>query len=193
MTASERMGLFGPYAFALAPAEVEAAAERLGLRIALKGGLTARHAAPLAVFALTLLFASTLALTGLIGRRAGEATIIAAAAAFMIQRAAMRWRFRRARQGGRETMAGLLSAGGLTAVFEEESLTLEGVGRMLHLNYADCEDAEYAGGLVYVWPRAGVPIVVPTRALTGADEAERLVAQLAGRIGHSRRGRAPGR
>ena len=58
MTAGER-SVFGPYAFALAPAEVDAAADRLGLRMALKGGLATRHATPLALFALTLLFAAT--------------------------------------------------------------------------------------------------------------------------------------
>src|SRR6516164_2591471 len=82
--------------FTLGPREAEVAAERLGLRTALKGRLIARHAAPLAAFTLTLSFASILALCGLIGRRAGEATILLAAAAFMVQRAIARWRIRRA-------------------------------------------------------------------------------------------------
>jgi hypothetical protein len=193
MTTGERADSFGPYAFALAPAEIEAAAERFGLRIALRGGLIVRHAAPLAIFALTLLFASTLALTGFISRRAGEATIILAALAFMIQRAANRWRIRRARLWGREAMASLQPEGGLTAAFEEDSVTLEGAGRKLRLNYADCEDAENAGGLIYVWRRKGVPVVVPTRVLGGADEAGRLVAEVAGRIGRTRRNGRPGR
>ncbi len=38
---------FGPYAFTLAAAEAEAAAARLGLRDALRGGLLANHLAPL--------------------------------------------------------------------------------------------------------------------------------------------------
>ena len=75
---------FGPYVFTLAPAEAEAAAARAGLRAALKGGLLTSHVAPLTAFALVMAFATVLALTGLIGRRAGEATIILAAAAFMI-------------------------------------------------------------------------------------------------------------
>ncbi len=181
MTAGARQGTFGP-------AEAEAAAARLGLRVALNGGLTARHAAPLAIFTLTLLFASTLALTGFISRRAGEATIMFAAGAFMVQRAATRWRIRRARQGGRAAIAQLHSAGALTAAFEEDSLSLEGAGRTLRLNYADCEEAENAGGLIYVWPREGVPIVVPTRALADAEEEKRLVARLAGRIRRSSAG-----
>ena len=79
-------GSFGPYACALAPAEAETAAARLGLRVALRGGLLASHLAPLAAFTLVMLFATILALTGFISRRAGEATLLLAAAAFMIQR-----------------------------------------------------------------------------------------------------------
>ena len=94
MTADRRSDSFGPYAFTLAPAEAEAAAARSGLRTALKGGLLASHVAPLTAFALVMAFASVLALTGLISRRAGEATIILAAAAFMIQRLVTHWRIR---------------------------------------------------------------------------------------------------
>ena len=83
----------------------------------------------------------------MIGRRVGEATIILAAAAFMIQRAAMRRRFWRARRRAREAIAGLRPADGLSAAFEEDSLTLVGVGGARRLNYADCQGAENAGGL----------------------------------------------
>ena len=100
MTTDCRSDSFGPYAFTLAPAEAEAAAARAGLRIALRGGLLARHLAPLTAFALIIVFASALALTGLISRRAGEATLILAGAAFMIQRLATHWRIRRARGRG---------------------------------------------------------------------------------------------
>ena len=84
MKADRRSGSFGPYAFTLAPAEAEAAAARAGLRAALRRGLLASHIAPLTAFALIMAFAAVLALTGLISRRAGEATILLAAAAFMI-------------------------------------------------------------------------------------------------------------
>ena len=43
-----------------------------GCAAALKGGLLASHVAPLTAFALIMAFASVLALTGLISRRAGE-------------------------------------------------------------------------------------------------------------------------
>ena len=183
MTADCRSESFGPYVFTLAPAEAEAAAARAGLRLALRDGLLARHLAPLAAFALIIAFASVLALTGLVSRRAGEATLILAAAAFMIQRLANHWRIRRARREGRAAIARLQSAGALTATFETDALSLDVDGRMQRLCYADCEEAEDAGGLVYVWLREGPPIVVPTRALTDAEEASRLMSRLSCKIG----------
>jgi hypothetical protein len=182
MTADLSPEPLGPYAFTLAPAEAEAAAARAGLRLALRGGLLARHLAPLTAFALIVIFASVLALTGLISRRAGEATLILAAAAFMIQRLANLWRIRRARDEGHAAIARLRSAGALTATFDKESLLLDVDGRTERLCYADCEEAEDAGGLIYVWLRDGVPIVVPTRALADGDELARLMSRLSGRI-----------
>jgi hypothetical protein len=60
---------------------------------------------------------------------------------------------------------------------------------MLSLAYADCEEAEDTGGLIYVWPRDGAPVVVPTRVLPDAGEAARLVSRLSGRIADRRRER----
>ena len=187
MTTDVATDTFGPYAFTLSPAEAEAAAARFGLRTALKGGLLASHAAPLTAFALIMAFASVLALTGLMSRRAGEATILLAAAAFMIQRLATHWRIRRARSDGQAAIARLQSAGALTARFDSQTLSLDVDGRALCVRYADCEDAEDVGGLIYVWPRDGGPIVVPTRALADADEAARLVSRLSRHIGVRRR------
>ena len=178
---------FGPYAFTLAPAEAEAAAARAGLRTALKGGLLTSHVAPLTAFALVMAFATVLALTGLISCRAGEATIILAAAAFMIQRLASHWRIRRARSDGRAAIGPLRSAGALKATFGDEALSFDMDGRTLNLSYADCEQAEDAGGLIYIWPRNGVPIVMPTRAMTDAEEGARLLSRLSARIGNERR------
>ncbi len=189
MTADLATDSFGPYAFTLSPAEAEAAAARAGLRTALKGGLLASHVAPLTAFALIMAFASVLALTGLISRRAGEATLILAAAAFMIQRLMTHWRIRSARQEGRAAIARLQSAGALTAMFDDETLSLDVDGRTLRLRYPDCEEAEDAGGLIYVWPRAGAPIVMPTRVLADAQEAARLLSRVSGRIGETRRAR----
>jgi hypothetical protein len=187
MTVDLATDSFGPYAFTLSAAEAEAAAARAGLRAALKGGLLASHVAPLTAFAMIMAFASVLALTGLISRRAGEATLILAAAAFMIQRLMTHWRFRRARREGRAAIARLQSAVALTATFENETLSLDVDGRTIRLRYADCEEAEDAGGLIYVWPHYGAPIVVPTRAVTDVEEAARLISRLSGRIGETRR------
>jgi hypothetical protein len=187
MRPDRRSGSFGPYAFTLAPAEAEAAAARAGLRTALKGGLLASHVAPLTAFLLVMAFASVLALTGLISRRAGEATILLAAAAFMIQRLAAHLRIRGARRSGSAAIARLQSANALTATFDDETLSLDIDGRTLCVRYADCEHAEDAGGLIYVWPRDGGPIVVPTRALADAAETARLVSRLSDQIGKGRR------
>jgi hypothetical protein len=187
MTADGGADTFGPYAFTLAPAEAEAAAARAGLRMALKSGLLVRHVAPLTAFVLIMGFASVLGLTGLISRRAAEMTLILAAAAFMVQRLVSHWRIHGARRAGRAAIARLQSAGALTAMFDSETLSLEVGGRTIRLRYADCEAAEDAGGLIYVWPRHGAPIVVPTRALADADEKARLVSRLSGRIGDARR------
>jgi hypothetical protein len=187
MTADRLPASFGPYAFTLAPAEAEAAAARAGLRTALKGGLLTAHVAPLTAFALVMAFATILALTGLISRRAGEATIILAAAAFMIQRLASHWRIRGARSAGQAAIGRLRSAAALKATFGDEGLSFDMDGRTLNMRYADCEQAEDAGGLIYIWPRNGAPIVVPTRALANAEEATRLLSCLSARIGNKRR------
>jgi len=185
MTARSPPDPFGPYAFTLAPAEAEAAAARVGLRAALRGGLTLSHHAPLAAFALILLFASILALTGFISRRAGELTFIIAAAVFMIQRLATHWRIWRARQGGKAAIGRLQGDGALTTTIDDDGVTQAGASSNVRLDYADCEDAEDAGGLIYLWPRQGSPIVLPTRALR-PGEAARLLGRIKGRIGGTR-------
>jgi hypothetical protein len=188
MTADVATGSFGPYSFRLSPGEAEAAAARLGLRRALNGGLLASHVAPLTAFALIMAFASVLVLTGLMSRRAGEVTILLAAAAFMIQRLTTHWRIRRARSDGQATIARLQSAGALKATFDYETLSLDVDGHTLCVRYAECEDTENVGGLIYVWLRDGGPIVVPTRALGDADEAAQLVSRLSSHIGRARVG-----
>jgi hypothetical protein len=132
-------------------------------------------------------FASVLALTGLISRRTGEATIILAAAAFMIQRLANHWRISRARSDGQAAIGRLRSAAALKATFGDEALSFDMDGRTTNLLYADCEQAEDAGGLIYVWPQSGAPIVAPTRVLADAEEAARLLSHLSARIGKERR------
>ena len=36
--------------------------------------------------------------------------------------------------------------------------------------FADCLEAEDAGGLIYLWPRQGAPAIAPTRVFRDADE-----------------------
>jgi hypothetical protein len=151
--------------------------------------LIARHLAPLAGFILVIVFGSTLALTGFISQRAGEATILFAATAFMIQRASTRWRIRRARLDCLATMARRQSAGPLMAGFNETSASLTGAERTLRLDYADCEEVEDVGGLIYVWPRAGAPIVLPTRALADDGDSALLLHRLAAWIRRAHRAR----
>ena len=91
-----------------------------------------------------------------------------------------RVRIHRARNDGRAAIAQLQSAVELTATFDNETLSLDIDGRTLSVRYADCEDAEEVGGLIYVWPRKNRPIVVPTRALANADEAACLVSRFSG-------------
>lgn len=165
---------FGPYAFALTPEEAEAAAARYGLRSALAGGLTARHHAPLAAFVLVMLFASILALTGLVSRRAGEIAILIAAMAFMVQRLAAHWRFRTARIRAKAALAKGLEPHGVS-IDPEGALVQAGQARQ-RLSYVDVVEVEDAGGLIYFWPRAGAPVVLPTRGLP-EGEATQLVGQ----------------
>ncbi len=181
MTATGQPESFGPYAFRLSPAEMEAAAARFGLRSALRGGLIAGHLAPLAAFMLLLLFASILALTGFISRRAGEAIVLLSAAAFMTQRLATHSRIWRVRVLARTAIASLEADKAMTAKIDDMGVTLETGERSRRLDYIDCEEAEDAGGLVYLWPRDGVPVVLPAHVL-GEGEARRLVALIRQRI-----------
>jgi hypothetical protein len=164
---------FGPWSFTLTPEEAEAVAARYGLRSALAGGLTARHHAPLAAFLLVMAFASILALTDLISRRAGEIAILVAAMAFMIQRLATHWRLRSARARAKAALAG--EQGPRVVALDPLGVGVEGGAQSL--DYADLEEAEDAGGLVYFWPHRGAPIVLPTRALLDG-EAGRVVAEV---------------
>ena len=70
----------------------------------------------------------------------------------------------------------------MTATFGVQGLSFEVDGRATRLSYAECEQAEDAGGLIYVWPRKGAPVVVPTRALADPSEAARQVTSQSDRI-----------
>ena len=133
--------------FTFTPEEMRAAGERYGLRAALSNGLLGAHIAPLAAFALGMLFVVILAFTALIPKRAAEYALILGAAAYMVQRLFLRRRMFAARKRG-------LAWGG--ALGGPVRLSLEG----LALNGAEIDASE----LVFVWPREGVPVVWPARA-----------------------------
>ena len=166
---------YGPYAFTLEPHEIDAVAARHGLRSALGGGLTASHHAPLAAFALTLLFAAILAKTDLISRRAGEVAFLLAALAFMVQRLLTHRRIWRARTLGRVEVERLLAGRPMTMTIGDRAISESGGGSPRRLPLVDCREAEEAGGLVYLWGRDGAPFVLPDRVLP-EGEAARIVA-----------------
>ena len=173
---------YGPFVITFEPAEIEAAAARYGLRAALHGGLTASHHAPLAAFVLALMFAFILASTGLISRRAGEIAVLIAASAFMVQRLMTHRRIWRTRSRGRAEIERLLAGGDVTATIEADGATQMRGGDSRRIAFIDCEEAEEAGGLIYLWRREGAPIVMPCRILAEGEPA-RLVAFVKARIG----------
>ncbi|THD42031.1 MAG: hypothetical protein E7774_16840 [Bradyrhizobium sp.] len=173
---------FGPYVFTLTAEEAQCAAARAGLRGALAGGLIARHLAPLAAFVLAILFTAILALTGFIPRRPAEAILLLAAAGFLTQRLIDRRRFFRLRRVAAKEIEAQRVAGPLTLIVGEAGLRLEGDAAPIHWEFADCIEAEDAGGLIYLWPRLGAPAIAPTRVFHDADEAARFTRHLKARL-----------
>jgi hypothetical protein len=110
-------------------------------------------------------------------------TLLLAAALFLSQRLVSYWRIRRACIRGRAAIEAT-AGGAWSARIDESGVTLEGGDRSRRLHFADCEEAEDAGGLIYFWPRDGAPIVLPARALPDGEAAS-LVAharrQIAGK------------
>lgn len=184
-------GAFGPFVFSLADDEARIAAARAGLRRSLAGGLIAAHLAPLAAFMLAILFIAVLALTGLVGRRPAEAALLLAAAAFLIQRLATRRRFFASRRRAEAEIEALRAAGPLTLSVEADGLRLDGTPQPMRWRFADCIDAEDAGGLVYLWPRHGAPAIAPTRVFRDATEASQFARYLAARLRRSLAGPGP--
>jgi hypothetical protein len=173
---------FGPYAFSLTVDEARIAAARAGLRRALAGGLTAAHFAPLAAFVLAIVFVAILALTGLIGRRPAEAALLVCVAAFLAQRLVTRRRFFVSRRLAEAEIESLRAAGPLVLNVEVDGLRIDGGPEPTRWRFADCLDAEDAGGLVYLWPRRGAPAIAPTRVFRDQPEAARFAQFLQSRL-----------
>ena len=74
------------------------------------------------------------------------------------------------------------AAGPLVLSVDETGLGLAGAAPPARWNFADCLEAEDAGGLVYLWPRSGSPAIVPTRVFAGAAAAAGFVEFVRGRL-----------
>jgi hypothetical protein len=170
------------YRFAPTPEDAAVAAARAGLRGALRGRLSLHHTAPLVAFALILLFVAILAFTGLMGRRLAEVLLILAALAFMATRMAAHWGLRRARRQSLAEIAAPDDAGETVVRLDEAGLVVERAAAMRRLDFAACVEAEYAGGIVYLWPRAGAPAFIPSRAFEDEAAAEAFAALLRERV-----------
>ena len=172
-----------PIVFELTEEEAAVAGSRAAWRMSLADGLLARHLAPLAAFLLALLFAAILGLTGLITRRAAEIALIAAAAIYMIHRLWTRRRFLAARRAASAWADELRRAGPARLTLDEAGFRLTGAGLDRAWAFADGLEVEQVSGLVYVWPRAGLPLVWPSRAHADEPEADAFLALARQRTG----------
>jgi hypothetical protein len=177
----------GPYAFDLTQEEVKIAAARAGLRATLAGRLSRNHVAPLVVFTLFLTFVAILTFTGLLARRLGEAALILAAIAFMASRMAAHWRLRGAQKNSFASAAAWQAAGETRAWADEAGLRLENAAGSRRIVFADCDEVENAGGIIYLWQRSGEPAFLPARAFGGEQAAQEFLKTTRARIALGRR------
>jgi hypothetical protein len=166
---------FEPLAFELTADEARIAASRAGLRRALAGGLTKRHLAPLAAFTLALLFTAILTLTGLAERRHGEIALLLSTAAYMVYRLWTRRQFLAARRESARAIEAFRAAGAVVVAIDETGVTLSAPASSARWRFPDVE-AEDAGGMVYLWPREGLPAVLPARVFPSPEAATAFVA-----------------
>jgi uncharacterized MAPEG superfamily protein len=165
----------GPYCFVLSQEEAKTTAARAALRATLAGRLSRNHVAPLAAFALFLAFVAILTFTGLLGRRFGEAALLLAAIAFMASRMVAHWRLRGAQKTSLAAAIALHQGGKTLVRIEDSGLMFENAGRSHWLAFADCEEAENAGGIVYLWPRRGEPALIPAQAFANEQAAQEFL------------------
>jgi hypothetical protein len=76
----------------------------------------------------------------------------------------------------------LRAAGALTLTVEADGLRLDGLVAPMRWPFADCLEAEDAGGLVYLWPRQGAPAIAPARIFHDQEEASRFAQFLRSRL-----------
>jgi hypothetical protein len=173
---------FAGLSFAPTQEEAAIAGARAGLRTGLRGRLSLYHVAPLVAFGLALAFIAILAFTGLIGRRFAEIALILAAAAFMAARMTAHLSLRRARNRSLAATAAPRDGGEIVVRLEEDRLVVEAGAGSRQIEFADCVEAELAGGMVYVWPRQGPPAFVPARVFANDEAAQAFATLLRERI-----------
>jgi hypothetical protein len=165
----------GPYSFALTQEDAKTAAARAGLRATLAGRLSRNHVAPLVAFALFLAFIAILTFTGLLGRRLGEAALLLAAIVFMASRMVAHWRLRGAQKNSLAAAAALHEAGETIVRVDASGLCFDNAAGSRRLAFADCDEAEGAGGIVYLWPRRGEPAFIPAQAFANEAAAQEFL------------------
>jgi hypothetical protein len=174
-----------PRSFALSAEEAAIAASRAGLRAFLSARARA-HLAELVGFALFVIFVVILTTTGLVGRRFGESALIGGAIVFMALRLTAHRRLRSARAASLAAAAALHGGGEATIRLSEAALDVEGPGGARRLPFVDCDEAEEAGGVIYLWPRVGEPAFIPVRAFPDQEAARQFLAYIRARLGRRR-------
>ena len=173
---------FGPYSFTLTDAEARVAGSRAGLRRNLAGRFERHYVAPLVAFVLAIAFIAILAFTGLIGRRLAEAALILSALAFMASRFLAHWRLHGAQKASLAAAKALQRRGETRLRIDDQSAAIESDGDSRRCVFQAGAQAEDAGGMIYLWPREGEPIFIPTRIFADAGEAARFLAFARARI-----------
>jgi hypothetical protein len=153
--------------------------------------MTVAHVAPLVGFAAFLAFAAILAFTGLIGRRLVEAALILAAIAFMISRMVAHWRMHRAQKTSSAAIGRWRQAGEAMVRVDDAGVYLDNAAGSRRLAFADCGEVEYAGQILYLWPRLGEPICIPETAFAAEDGAQEFLAYARARIARVKSAASP--
>jgi hypothetical protein len=166
------------YSFRLTAEDAETAASRVGLRQALIGRLSLNHVAPLVAFALMIVFVAILTFTGLIARRLGEAALIVAVIIFMAARMITHWRLRAARKTSMAATEALQKNGPIVIRLEDSRIQMETSMGSTQLAFNDCEEAEEAGGIIYLWARKGAPVFIPAHAFPSEPAAREFLSRV---------------
>jgi hypothetical protein len=59
---------------------------------------------------------------------------------------------------------------------DDSGLHVETAAGSRHLAFADCDEAEEAGGIIYLWSRKGEPVFIPARAFPNEQAAREFLA-----------------